>query len=493
MTGVHVRPPSASTETNPGASTNIASEPGFRGFAAAGGRIAIGRQLASGIFIVALFALPNLASGATTSAFVWAYYGMLTITSLFGLGLERVSVIVMGAHREGDRGAPLAPLVLLRIVTMPLSALALALMFAFVRVDVSASTWAATVLWIFVVGLESQVFGARRYLGDSHTEPTAMFGARILQTTALLALATAGAPVAALVLAMALGELVATTWAWRGLEAGFSPTHAVRGFRALPWGELGFSGAIEFVALGYLRADVLIVGRFLGPVRGAAYGLVYRVLDGLNGLQGGLSVWLFAHGVRRRAAGDDQPDMILERSLRLLPAVAALLALVPLLLAGVLGDLVISLRGVIDTLRLLMVVFPLYVVSAATLYVEAGRGRHRRTLVAGCVALVVNVAVCGWLIPAYGVIGASWALIISETVQLVVVTVAVDAVDRAWVARAALRAALCAGALLTVAVLANADLAPVAGAVAAVVALGLALDTRIGWQAGSRPSSEAVA
>jgi O-antigen/teichoic acid export membrane protein len=474
------------------ASTSIASEPEFRGFAAAGGRIAIGRQLASGIFIVALFALPNLASGGTTSTFVWAYYGMLTITSLFGLGLERVSVIVMRSHREGDRGAPLAPLVLLRVVTMPLSALALVAMFAFVRVDVSVWTWAATVLWIFVVGLESQVFGARRYLGDSRTEPTAMFGARIIQTATLLALATAGAPVGGLVLAMALGELVATAWAWRGLEAGFSPRHAVHGFRALPWGELGFSGAIEFVALGYLRADVLIVGRFLGPVRGAAYGLVYRVLDGLNGLQGGLSVWLFAHGVRRRAAGDDQPDMILERSLRLLPGVAALLALVPLVLAGVLGDLVTSLRGVIDTLRLLMVVFPLYVVSAATLYVEAGRGRHRRTLVAGCIALAVNVAVCCWLIPAYGVVGASWALIVSEAVQLGVVIVSVDGSDRPWVARAALRAAVCAASLLVVAVLANAGFAPMAGTVAVVVALALGLDTRTGWRSGGEPA-EAVA
>jgi O-antigen/teichoic acid export membrane protein len=488
MTGMQAAPTGSTTDPNPPASTNIASEPEFRGFATAGGRIAIGRQLASGIFIVALFALPNLASGATTSTFVWAYYGMLTITSLFGLGLERVSVIVMRAHREGDRGAPLAPLVLLRVVTMPLSALALVAMFAFVRVDVSVWTWAATVLWVFVVGLESQVFGARRYLGDSSTEPTAMFGARILQTAALLALAGSGAPVGAIVLAMALGELVATVWAWRGLEAGFSPSHAVRGFRALPWGELGFSGAIEFVALGYLRADVLIVGRFLGPIRGAAYGLVYRVLDGLNGLQGGLSVWLFAHGVRRRAAGDDQPDMILERSLRLLPAVAALLALVPLLLAGLLGDLVTSLRGVIDTLRLLMVVFPLYVVSAATLYVEAGRGRHRRTLVAGCIALAVNVAVCGWLIPAYGVIGASWALIVSEAVQLVVVTVSVDASDRSWVARAALRAAVCAGGLLIVAVFANAGLTPVAGGVAVIVALGLLVDTRTGWRAGSIPT-----
>ncbi len=491
MTGTHVSPstptpPSAvGTAAAPPAGPPVDTEPEFRGFAAAGSRVAIGRQVASGIFIVALFALPNLASAHTTSTFVWAYYGMLTMTSLFGFGLERASAIVMTGHGPADRGRPLAPLVLLRILLTPLSALGLVAMFVFVRVDVSVGVGAATVLWIFAVGLESLAFGARRFLGDSSTEPRAMFGARIAQTVALIALAEAGASVGVLVLAMALAELGAAAWAWRDLGRGLLPTHAVHGFRALPWAELGLSGAIEFVALGYLRADILIVGRILGPVRGAAYGLVYRVLDGLTGLQGGLSLWLFAHGVRRREAGGDEPDVILERSLRLLPAVAALLALVPLALAGVLGDLVSSLHGVIDTLRLLMVVFPLYVVSAATLHVEAGRGRHGRALSAGCIALAANVGACVWLIPAYGVIGAAWALIVSEVVQLIAIVATIDRADRAWVSVAALRATACGGALLAVALLANDGYAVMAGVLAAVVAVALVVDGRAGWRAGA--------
>ncbi|MCZ7525793.1 MAG: glycosyltransferase [Acidimicrobiia bacterium] len=234
------------------------------------------------------------------------------------------------------------------------------------------------------------------------------------------------------------------------------------------------------MALAYLRADVLLVGRMLGPEVGAAYGLAYRIVDGLNGLQGGVSLWLFAETLRGREGGDS-PGGIRGRSLRVIPRVAALVCVVLIGGAGLLGRAVPDLRGTVPALRLLLVSLPLFVVSSVELHFRSARGRYREVLVAGSAALAANVVLVLWLVDAHGLEGAAWALLVSEGIQAVLLVAMSGRAERALVGGAAWRSATWTGLLLAVAVALNAGspgVAAVAGPVLGLVVLGGALRDR---------------
>ena len=49
------------------------------------------RQLSGLVFVAAVLALPTLTSRSISTDFVWSYFAMLTLTSLLGLGLERLA------------------------------------------------------------------------------------------------------------------------------------------------------------------------------------------------------------------------------------------------------------------------------------------------------------------------------------------------------------------------------------------------------------------
>ena len=76
--------------------------------------------------------------------------------------------------------------------------------------------------------------------------------------------------------------------------------------------------AIEVVALLNLRVDLLLVGHMLGAVLGATYGLLYRAVDGFNGVVGSAGLWLYAESANRRDGGTN-PSGIRARSLAVLP------------------------------------------------------------------------------------------------------------------------------------------------------------------------------
>jgi len=204
---------------------------------------------------------------------------------------------------------------------------------------------------------------------------------------------------------------------------------------------------MDLNALFYLRASLLVVGRVLGARAGAIFGLLYRPLDGLLGVQNAASLWLFAETVRRRALGEDTRSLR-DRSLLLFPALAVMASLVMILAAGLVGEFVSFLRGGVDTLRLLLVTLPLVVVSVTELYVRSALGRNRSVLAIGAITLTVNVLLNVWLVNTMGFDGAAWALLMSELVQVALVVGLSTADERPLVARQAAHALFWSSLLL---------------------------------------------
>jgi O-antigen/teichoic acid export membrane protein len=153
----------------------------------------------------------------------------------------------------------------------------------------------------------------------------------------------------------------------------------------------------------------------------------------------------------------------------LFPPIAVVACLVLIASSGLLGVLVPSLAGAVDTLRILLVSVPLLVLSSITLYVRSGLGRNREVLAIGLVVLAVNVLLNVWLVSVFGLVGAGWALVGSEALQLALVVATADESEHLLLRRAAV-VVLWTGLLLAVAVALVADLAIVAVAAAAVLA-----------------------
>ena len=73
-------------------SSRVVPDPtSFRTFLRSAGKLAVARQLSGLVFVAAVLALPTLTSRSISTDFVWSYFAMLTLTSLLGLGLERLA------------------------------------------------------------------------------------------------------------------------------------------------------------------------------------------------------------------------------------------------------------------------------------------------------------------------------------------------------------------------------------------------------------------
>ena len=158
----------------------VADSSAFRGFLRSAGKLALARQVSGLIFVGAVLALPALAAHGTSTDFVWAYFAMMTLTSLLGFGLERLAGTVT-AERGAHAGAPhRSDAHWRRYWSLGCSrcpwqksdaAASLWAMFRFVGVTVPAEAWWATLVWIFVGLVGPLVFAALRTVGNSTAEP----------------------------------------------------------------------------------------------------------------------------------------------------------------------------------------------------------------------------------------------------------------------------------------------------------------------------------
>ena len=154
-----------------------------------------------------VFVLPALTTKPIATDFVWSYFAMLTLTSLLGLGLERLAATVAGARGDRSLASAIAPVLLVRIATVPLAAIGLWAVLAFVGVQLSAAAWWATMLWITAGLMGPVLFGGLRAAGNSNVEPAVMLAVRATQAVVLAGLAVSGAGTAVLVAAVALLEM----------------------------------------------------------------------------------------------------------------------------------------------------------------------------------------------------------------------------------------------------------------------------------------------
>ncbi len=119
----------------------------------------------------AILALPIWVTHTWATNFTWAYFAMLTLTSLFGLGFERLAAtVIAAADRPGSSG--ISTLVVLRLATTPLRG-RLAVDADVVRGCVPLPlAWVATLIWVMAALTSLVGFGALRALKNSTVEPS---------------------------------------------------------------------------------------------------------------------------------------------------------------------------------------------------------------------------------------------------------------------------------------------------------------------------------
>ena len=433
--------------------TRATRDRAFHSYLSTIARAIAGRQGGALLLVGATLALPTVASARDVTAFTWAYVGMLTLSSLLGLGIERLATLLVVQRGSAPPARALRPLFLARVATVPFVAGALWLLLTFVHARLTVAAGASAVLWIVAVHIGVVASAGLRALGNTRTEPTITVGMRATQASLLIGLAGLGASATALIVVLAAAELVGSLALVAALGPGWwgpsaaQPVGGVAGWRRA----LSLAG-IETVGLLYLRADLLLVGHLLGAGAGATYGLLYRAVDGAGGAAGTASLWLFADAAAGRDGGD-APDGVRARSLGMLPAIAAAGALAVVVGAGGLAAIVPRFASEATTLRLLVAAVPLLVWNSLELHVRTARGRRASVLRIGLLAFALNVALCVWLVGSHGLVGAAIALLATEVFQTAALVFTAQAGERAAVAPTAFRAAIAASALTALAAL----------------------------------------
>lgn len=413
--------------------TDAAAAPSFGVLMRAAAKLAAARQVSALLLAGAILALPLWVSRGWATDFTWAYFAMLTLTSLFGLGFERLAATIIAD--AGDGASPeISSLVVCRLATTPLAAIGLWILMAFVGVSLTAVAWCATLVWVMAALMALVGFGALRALKNSTLEPTLLLVARAGQALALVAVAVTGGGLELALASIAAIEVGSAWFALRGVGASIGAGGAGGRILGLPWRRVVGLAGIEVVALAYLRADLLLVGRLLGAGVGATYGMIYRVIDAVSTAIGSVGVWLYATNV---TAVDDPlgADRLREQSLVLMPRLALLVGAVALFAAEIVID--VASLGDEETrgLQLLIAAFPLLAVNAIELHARSGQGRNREVLTIGTIALFVNVPLCLALIPTLGLPGAALALLASEVTQSAALWFATACAERATVGR----------------------------------------------------------
>ncbi|MEX0666302.1 MAG: hypothetical protein WD598_16230 [Acidimicrobiia bacterium] len=433
------------------ATTEAARPQPFSSYLRATARAIAGRQGGAFLLVAAVMTLPGVAAAGVVTRFTWAYIGMLTLTSLLGLGVERLGMLLVAQRGTAAPARALRPLFVIRVALAPVAGLAAWVLFEFVHVRLPVAAVVLTVVWVVAAQLAVVAASGLRTLGNISAEPFVTAVIRASQAAILIGFGAAGFDAETLVAALALVELAGAAAlvralgpGWRG-EAPARPSSPLGG-----WKRAATFAGIETVGLCYLRADLLLVGHVLGAASGATYGLLYRVIDGASGAAGTASLGLFAAAASDRDGGD-APDGARARSLAVLPVLAAALAGIVVVFAGLLGSAIPRLGGETQTLRLLVAATPLLVWNGLELHVRTARGRHAGVLRIGAAAFAVNVGLCIWLVSAHGLLGAAIALLATEVLQTALLVAGARAIERDVVRPSAAVAALATAALVTLA------------------------------------------
>lgn len=377
------------------------------------GILTAGRQIGAVVFTGAVMLLPRYASRHDVDVFVWAYFAQLLVSSILNLGLERfTSRGVAGGHNRADRAPILGAGLRGRVVTAPLTPLALAALLGFVHVGLPLGGWLALTAWTLAVQVQGVLFAALRSAGLVSTEAGIAFGGRLAQTILLIAAATAGwgvVPLLSVVMAVDLA-VMAVAWLRSAVAVG-----VCAGGR-LPYRTLAVYTGIEVLVFTYLRTDLIIVGRILGANRGATYGLAYRFVDALVALSTPALLVLFSHASSEMARGVDLA-VTRRRAQAMLPPVGVVLAAVAIVGVGPLAAFVPRLAPAAPALRVLLATVPLtYLIGAEALLLSA-EDRNRPVLAVAAVSLTASVVLNLVLVPHFGMLGAAAALVATELGQ----------------------------------------------------------------------------
>jgi O-antigen/teichoic acid export membrane protein len=225
----------------------------------------------------------------------------------------------------------------------------------------------------------------------------------------LLSAAMLVGPVAAVIWSVAAARRIAT--ADRAISVASTGDAA-----GSIWGEFGRDVApiglgIVLSAL-YFRVDTFLIGLWHDTAAVGLYGAVFRIVDALR---------LFPAAALAIAL----PALCRATSLRTVTAMAVPLMLAAGLagatLASVAAWLIPAVYGsaytaAVPAFRVLLAAFPLMALNYALTQQLIGWNGQRTFAALSAVALVVNLGVNAWLIPALAIVGAAWATVATEAV-----------------------------------------------------------------------------
>lgn len=203
------------------------------------------------------------------------------------------------------------------------------------------------------------------------------------------------------------------------------------------------------VALAYARLDQILVFSVVGERSAGLYGAAYRILDQAAVVPLSVITTLFPLISRAHVTDPQRVHFLLQRALEVLVAVAlgALAFAIPCggdALALLFGP---EFRTAGPTLAILMGVLLVISVNFLNAPLVLTYGLQRRTLVFALIGLAFNVALNVVLIPRYGYVAAAWTTLATEVVVVVLTSRATLGAlgwfpDLRVLARAALAAAL---------------------------------------------------
>jgi O-antigen/teichoic acid export membrane protein len=343
---------------------------------------------------------------------LWAYFAQLLVSSVLDLGLERYAASAVAASDDRSSARIVGTVVWSRLVTAPMTPLALGLVLTVVRVHLGATGWAALVVWTLAVQWQGSLFAALRGRGDVRIEATTVLLGRLVQCAAVVVGGIAGADAVMLLALVAAVDVAMAARAWLGASRRIGVSYGDRP----PYRLLATYTLLEVLVFAYLRADLLIVGRLLGAGTGATYGLAYRFVDALVALSTPALLVLFAHSseVAARGAGVDE---VRRRVHGLLPHFGVLFAAGAIASVGVLSHVVPRIGDAEAALRILLAVVPMTYLIAAEALMLSAEGRNRSVLRVAATALAANVALNVVFVPHYGMVGAAVVLAVCELGQ----------------------------------------------------------------------------
>lgn len=372
----------------------------------------VGRQSGALLFTGSLVLLARLADRPVFEAFVWAYTTELLVSSILNLGLERLTANRVGMTRVTTE----VPAILAaRLLSLPLTAVAVAGLLAFVRIELPLAAVGLTVIWTAAVQVQGVLFAALRSMGHPKTEAALAMGLRCVQAVALLVAAAGSGSATVLIAVVALPEVLMAL----GLVLRGPMTSSIAWPSALPMRLLGTYALIEVLGFAYLRVDALVIGRLLGAGPGATYVLAYRILDGLTALLTPFLLYLFP-AASRMAQRTDGLRTLRRSLLGWAPVVAIVISIPVFLGSGLLSVLSGPFAEAGPVLLVLLVTLPLYAFSAIELHLRSAEGRNRLPIAIGAGLIALNIILNVVLVPRWGIVAAAWTLVACELLQAMV-------------------------------------------------------------------------